>query len=65
MICRMDDALCGDPATAGICRPAPEACQETGPVCGCDGKSYDNECAAFDAQTFAWRRGTCESTTEP
>jgi len=44
----------------GLCKPRPEAC--TGlydPVCGCDGKTYSNGCAAHVAGVDYASKGPC------
>jgi Cys-rich repeat protein len=56
-----DDApSCGAADHIGTCRPRPEACPEIyGPVCGCDGSSYPNECYANAAGVDVWASGLC------
>lgn len=47
--CRYQPGLCGRGKKGGSCRPRAEAAScghKYAPVCGCDGKVYDNACAA-------------------
>ncbi len=48
----------------GICEERPTDCTEHGrmhiqPVCGCDGKPYDNACLAATAGTSVKSEGKC------
>ncbi len=62
--CDFDDAACGAAGVPGVCRPRPELCDASNaPVCGCDGRSYDSDCAAAAAGVDAGACGGGEGAT--
>jgi Kazal-type serine protease inhibitor domain/Somatomedin B domain len=56
------DANCGFADQTGVCREIPADCTEAiVPVCGCNGETYDNSCAAAQAGMSVKTDGTCEA----
>ena len=65
LYCQLPAGQCGAPDVAGTCSKAPDFCMRVSrPVCGCNGKTYPNECEARKARVAIDSTGACKKATD-
>jgi hypothetical protein len=61
LYCQLPAGQCSNLDTAGTCVKAPDFCMRVSrPVCGCNGKTYPNECEARKARVAIDTTGACK-----
>ncbi|MEO6839441.1 MAG: Kazal-type serine protease inhibitor family protein [Bradyrhizobium sp.] len=61
LYCQLPAGQCSASDTAGVCAKMPDFCMRVSrPVCGCNGKTYANECDARHAKVAIDTPGACK-----
>jgi|GEM_PF-3034092 len=65
-VCKYPVGQCNTADLAGTCVTSPKECPKTGPkVCGCDDKTYANECELMKAGVREAKKGACATKAKP
>jgi hypothetical protein len=61
LYCQLPAGQCSAADVAGVCAKTPDFCMRVSrPVCGCNGKTYANECEARKARIAVDTSGACK-----